>query len=226
MPSPTKSACSVWEGHWHLQFSLRLEVCESGHRYSNRRSREYQTKHSLPKEKKIDAITNNITYSAFILHYTIQNKHACTVPYKCTDVHIHTKTVIPCSLHSIATAQSRRLTITHDTENFSVLSPAKQRQKSTASIILRITEYSGKANKSAVSPPFHSPWNALQYERKESWKNRAHKRSARPTMPATYSKHRGQHHTLKRLLKDNTSYLRTVFVWEYSVVRYIKQTAI
>lgn len=48
---------------------------------------------------------------------------------KCMDVYIHTKTVIPCSLHSIATAQSRRLTIIHDTENFSGLSPAKHGQE-------------------------------------------------------------------------------------------------
>lgn len=110
--------------------------------------------HSLRKKK--DAITNNIRYSAFILVY-ISYKTNMHVPYKCMDVHIHTKTVIPCSLHSIATAQSRRLTIIHGTENLSVLSPAEQRQKSTATIILHMTEQSGKANKSAVSPLFHSP---------------------------------------------------------------------
>lgn len=144
---------------------------------------------------------------------------------KCMDVQNHTKTVIPCSLHSIAAAQSRRLIIIHDTENFSVLSPAKQ--ENTAIVPFYVTKRNGKAIKSPLSPLFYSPWNALQYERKESWKNRAHKRSARPTMPATYSKHTGQHHTLKKQTnkKTNTSSLRNVIVWEHSVVHYIKQTA-
>lgn len=62
--------------------------------------------------------------------------------YKCMDVHIDTKTVIPCSLQSIAAAQSRRLTTIHDTENFSVLSPAKSEQKNTAAVIFYITELS------------------------------------------------------------------------------------
>lgn len=47
--------------------------------------------------------------------------------------------------------------------------------------------------------------NALQYVKKESWKNRAHKRSARPTMPATLKRKSWENRHCDKIDNDERS---------------------